>query len=318
MQIYRFYVLSSSDDPENIRYVGTTTRTIKQRMCGHKYNATHKEKRVQPVHKWMWSKIEKGFTINIKEIDQCDESLWEITEQKWIRYYKDLGYDLLNVSKGGVGVITKEIREVDGIKRSAQAHETPIYALNDDKKVVYKFNSVKEATKFFKLKGRTAISNALNRRSPKSCGYYWVYKKDYDAGIINIDEFSKLKKYRDKIQVKVYKFDLSGNLIKRYDSISQCYKEDNISEHILITNLQTNRIYNNFIYSKDPLLNISLLLEKQFPYHEININTNEIVDKFRNYLEISKKFNISQSNICNRIKNQQKFTENTKIVKIKI
>jgi predicted GIY-YIG superfamily endonuclease len=48
---YYFYTLSADSDPNNIRYVGVTTRLLKQRMYGHRYNATKKEKRNQPVHK---------------------------------------------------------------------------------------------------------------------------------------------------------------------------------------------------------------------------------------------------------------------------
>lgn len=31
-KIYSFYVLVSEDEPENIKYVGTTTRTLKHRF----------------------------------------------------------------------------------------------------------------------------------------------------------------------------------------------------------------------------------------------------------------------------------------------
>lgn len=48
---YYFYTLSDDSDPENIRYVGVTTRLLKQRLYGHRYNANKKEKRAQPVHK---------------------------------------------------------------------------------------------------------------------------------------------------------------------------------------------------------------------------------------------------------------------------
>ena len=317
MQIYRFYVLTSSDDPTNIRYVGTTTKTIKQRLSGHKYNATHPNKRVQPIHKWMWSKIEKGFTINIKEIDQCDESLWEATEQKWIKYYKDLGYKLLNISKGGVGVITKEMREISGIERSIKAHEIPIYALDDNKNIVYKFNSVKEAVKFFNLKGRTAISNALKGRTPKSCGYYWVYKKDYDLGNIRIDEYTKKKAYLEKTCIKVYKFDVNGNLIKTYNSLADCWKNEGFYESGLRPAIKNKKLFHNYYWSSSPNINIQEYNNINFPYVQIDQNGNQI-QRYKTYKEIGIKYSLSESTVLEKIKNNKCFSDNTKIIKIKI
>ena len=317
MQIYHFYVLTSSDDPTNIRYVGTTTKTIKQRFSGHKYNATHPNKRVQPVHKWMWSKINKGSSINIEEIDQCDETVWEVTEQKWIKYYKDLGYDLLNVSKGGVGVITKEMRELSGLQRSVKAHEISIYALDDNKNIVYKFNSIKEATKFFNLKGRTAISNALKGRTPKSCGYYWVYKTDYDSGNINIDQYTKRKAYNERVCIKVYKFDLNGNLIKKYNSLADCWKTEGFYESGLRPAMKNKKLFHNYYWSSEQSINIEEYTNINFPYVEIDQNENQI-QRFRSYKEIGNKYNISESVVLEKIKNNKNFSDNTKIVKIKI
>ena len=48
--IYHFYVLSSTDSPDKIRYVGVTMQTVEQRFYKHKYCATHLEKRGLPVH----------------------------------------------------------------------------------------------------------------------------------------------------------------------------------------------------------------------------------------------------------------------------
>lgn len=48
---YYFYTLTADSAPDKIRYVGVTTKTLNKRMCGHKYNATHGDKRNQPVHK---------------------------------------------------------------------------------------------------------------------------------------------------------------------------------------------------------------------------------------------------------------------------
>jgi hypothetical protein len=65
-KIYNFYVLVSENDPENVRYVGVTTKKVKERFNQHKYCAVHKDKRGLPVHKWMFSKYQKGENILVK------------------------------------------------------------------------------------------------------------------------------------------------------------------------------------------------------------------------------------------------------------
>ena len=111
-KIYNFYVLSASSDQENIRYVGVTTRTVEQRFYGHKYCAMHDDKRGLPVHKWMYSHYNRGETIIVKQIDSCSESEWQDREKYWISHYRDLGFQLLNISEGGNGVVTKEMRRI--------------------------------------------------------------------------------------------------------------------------------------------------------------------------------------------------------------
>lgn len=65
-KVYKFYVLSTSTDIDNIRYVGVTTKTVQQRFYGHKYCAMHPEKRGLPVHKWMYKHYQLGEDIIFK------------------------------------------------------------------------------------------------------------------------------------------------------------------------------------------------------------------------------------------------------------
>lgn len=105
---YQFYGLVSSDNMGEIRYVGVTSRTINQRFSQHKYCATHPNQRGLPVHKWMWSVYQKGGKIIPKLIDECEENCWEEREIYWIDYYRKHSKNLLNIDKGGHGVITSK------------------------------------------------------------------------------------------------------------------------------------------------------------------------------------------------------------------
>lgn len=113
MKKYYFYGLYAEDEPDKICYVGVTSRAIAVRFSQHKYSANH-ENRSMPVHKWMYSKYKKGIEIKFKEIDSCFESEWKEKEVYWISYYRKLNPFLLNLQKGGSGVITNNMRKALG------------------------------------------------------------------------------------------------------------------------------------------------------------------------------------------------------------
>jgi len=104
------YSLSSSEDPNNVRYIGKTN-DIKKRLKRHlsKYNLipdTHK-------NRWIKSEISKGNKIIITEIYRIvDDEKWQDVEIYWIDKYKKEGYKLTNSTNGGDGgVFTKEMLE---------------------------------------------------------------------------------------------------------------------------------------------------------------------------------------------------------------
>lgn len=48
---YKFYTLSSSETPEQVRYVGVTCRELNQRLSQHKHTGKSSKKRNTPVAK---------------------------------------------------------------------------------------------------------------------------------------------------------------------------------------------------------------------------------------------------------------------------
>jgi group I intron endonuclease len=91
------YGLYSTKSPDNIRYIGQTTRSIRERMSGHRKDS---KKWNSPVYRW-WIKHEsEGFLI--KAVPICIGK-WNETEIDCISSAKSLGFDLLNISEGGKG-----------------------------------------------------------------------------------------------------------------------------------------------------------------------------------------------------------------------
>lgn len=314
MQIYRFYVLSASSDPENYRYVGVTSKkSVEQRFYGHKYCAMHEEKRVLPVHKWMYKHYEKGETILVKEIHSCDESVWENEEQRLIKEYKDAGYDLLNVQKGGAGVVTKEMRDADGITRSLVAHEKAIYAIDPKTmEIKYEFDSTIKAAKALKIKARTAIGNVLSGRTKTCNGYYWVYKEDWNNGINKINTAPD----KDKSLYKLYKFDFNGNFIKKYESLEEFMKFENIANPSAVKKAAKEHcFYLGSFWSFTENLDYNKCISKFYTIKEVDSNGN-IIKLYQNQAKIANVYGLSATKVCTLIKNHMPLKNGNYLEKI--
>lgn len=131
----------------------------------------------------------------------------------------------MNVDKGGRGVITKEKRQLSSIERSIKGHEIAIVALNKDGSFFKEFESSIKAAKFLNLKSDTAIRNATNGWSKSCSGYLWVKKSEYNPNNNYCYSIKEIK------QVKVYEFNLEGELIKVWNKISDFDKISGYSQN---------------------------------------------------------------------------------------
>ena len=99
------YGLSSSSDPENIRYIGKDI-DIKKRLKKHLSSYELKS----DTHKNMWIKLEllNGNDIISTELYRFESENWQDVEIEWIDRYKKLGYKLTNSTIGGDGFVMTE------------------------------------------------------------------------------------------------------------------------------------------------------------------------------------------------------------------
>lgn len=91
------YILKNPNTNE-VRYVGQTN-DIKRRLGRHIQNAKNvKDKR--HINNWIRSLNDKPV---MTVLETCEYKQKDEKEQYWIDYYKNLGCDLCNHSKGGAG-----------------------------------------------------------------------------------------------------------------------------------------------------------------------------------------------------------------------
>ena len=244
---YYFYALTIEGNPETIRYIGVTSTSIKQRFRQHKYCAMHPEKCGLPVHKWMKSVYDSGKSVVPIELKFCNESEWEETEINLIQEYKNKGFKLLNLDKGGKGVVTIEQRTKSSLERSGEAHHKAVVAYTLDGVFVKEYKSITEAVSNIGRKGVTNICNVLKGRTKSAYGYIWKYKED---------NLEVLKYSIDRNGKTIYRFDLNGNLIKTYEAIIDIVKELNGSYNGVKSAIINKKIYKDSYLSYTNIIDI--------------------------------------------------------------
>lgn len=167
-RVFIIYVLKCPDT-KNIRYVGVTCGTLRNRLHGHMYDA---KKGGTPKRNWINSLAVRPI---IEQIEICTYKNWENRERYWISYYENL----TNVDLGGSGCILD--RSKDSIKRSSEAKYVPVVSL-DIQGNVKRYKSFKEAVEKTGIP-RTSIQYSMQSLDRSSYGFKFFYEKDYYPGV---------------------------------------------------------------------------------------------------------------------------------------
>lgn len=177
MKMVKIYTL---EDPESgdIRYVGMTTGTLKQRLSQHVYDGRNRRS-----HKsnWISSMLKVDKRPVIKLLEECHEDIWEDVERMYISLFKTWGFNLTNLDEGGKGsIINRKDRHVCGYLRSIEAHKKVISMYNMNGDHVRDFKSLNEATFYCtgENKKKSTITECLRGRAKTAYGYLWTYKGD--------------------------------------------------------------------------------------------------------------------------------------------
>lgn len=93
----KIYVLKEPDTLK-IRYVGMTSKTLKQRLRKHLDNALY-TKHNPHLCNWILKYYNKDTLPIIELLEYCTKENWQERERYWITQYKDL----LNFTEGGEG-----------------------------------------------------------------------------------------------------------------------------------------------------------------------------------------------------------------------
>lgn len=284
------YTLSSSANEDDIKYVGITISGLNNRLYKHKSVARaeiRKGNRHGKIYNWIVSEMNKKNDIIIKLIETVEigcwhDKNWQWIEKYWISQFKAWGFDLKNMTDGGIGnqhqqfskeSINKRSISNKGKKRSIEfCEKTKAARLNykhseetkikmkkiniehfgkkvnqydKDGRFIKKWNSINEAALSLNTQCCT-IANYLKEVSVRKLakGFQWRYSDDFDTS----DLPPVNNGYNTQRVFK--KTDINGNIIKQFKSFAKLSKESGLKEwklRKLFANSEKIE-YNGFIY----------------------------------------------------------------------
>lgn len=126
-KLVKIYALSNSNYPDNYRYIGKTRGELKRRLKQHISEAIGKRKNNTYKNNWIRKELLNLNNILITLIEEVKEKDWQEAEKYYIKYYKELGFNLTNSSQGGEGIIRNPIekKEVKTIKKRKRKKGRP-------------------------------------------------------------------------------------------------------------------------------------------------------------------------------------------------
>lgn len=215
------HIYTLSDNDNNIRYVGKTVRKLEDRLKEHIHVAKSGKIKNHRTN-WINSLLKLSIIPIITEIDSCPWNKSSNLEQYYIKYYKELGFDLVNETLGGEGNLgyTKSKETIKKLKFSLQNRLGPVYQYDINGNFIKMWNNPSEAAHSLGKEKAEGITRCLKGKRQIYKGFRWTNYYEIDPEIvIQKTNFRKTKKsFLNKRARRVIQYDLNGNELNRFDS----------------------------------------------------------------------------------------------------
>ena len=217
MNTVKIYTLSDPISGE-IRYVGKTIEDLNVRLSRHvrRRDNTYKSN-------WIFSLKKIGLIPKIELLDECLNEDWQWVEKYWISQLKSWNINLTNICEGGRGSDGLKHKQ-DSIEKISKASKGNKYRLGKTFSIESK-NKIRLGNLNKKISAES-INKMILSKTGKSCGVGRTHSDEHKNNII-------VSMIRLKGR-KVSQYDLSMNLVMKWDSISLAAKSLNIANSNIV------------------------------------------------------------------------------------
>ena len=234
MEYTHIYSLSDPNTGE-IRYVGKTYNQLRKRLYSH-LNECKSGNKSHKIN-WIKSLLSNNEIPVISIIDTVPTNQWQFWEQYWIEQFKQWGFNLTNIAKGGYDNSYKRSDKTKEKMRSSKLgtklsveHKKNI---SDSVKLKAKENALynrgKGNSKSIIEKELLYQKYIIENLSLNKCASFFGFSKK--KIFLHITEYgfkkekSEWKKQLSTGQKVVLQYDMSGIFIKQWDSVFSITKE---------------------------------------------------------------------------------------------
>ena len=312
----------------DVKYCGKTNN-IKVRLSGHLKDKRHnkekyqwifdiKSKGLKPILEVIdivdddnWDFWEKYWISQLKTwgfnlFNKTDGGEYSITGFRHTEETKkkiselQLGRTLNDEWRKNISISKKDVKfSDDHLKNLSLSHigQLPgniksIYQIDiNTGDILNEFNSITDAYKKLGLnfKNSSLISSACNGKVKVAYGYYWCYVDKYDDFIY--------KEY-NRIYNPILQFDKNGIFIKEYSNIKNAAIENNLNQSHISHALNEDPSCGGFIWFHKDKYDDNILkdkinrIKKDYILYQLDLNTNEVINKFNSIKEAEEKTKI--------------------------
>ena len=212
------YGLSSTSDPDNIRYIGKANN-IKDRLKRHISNYglipdTHK-------NRWIKQELSNGEKILITELYQIkNDENWKNLEIEWIDKYKKNGFILTNLTIGGDGGMSKESIQ----KRNKTKVENNLL---NKKEEIGKYNIIEIDKIWFGDRICKSCNKKIIHKSKSLNELIYLIRKSISRKCLSCRSKGKKLSQKSKDKISISKKNISDETRKK---LSLIHKNKKVSE----------------------------------------------------------------------------------------
>lgn len=222
---YKIYGLIVIGD-EKLRYIGLTKNSLRKRLVSHKSESKRRE-----TYKDRWVR-KNDYNIEINLIEENIPNLKEANEREvyWIKYYRDLGYDLVNTSDGGDG--TSGVKPTQAQKDYLSSLYKGVPLSEEHKKKISDSHKNKVLTEEHKDKLKKSKQNVSEetRYKMKMNKYgVWLIKNKYIDKENNLTN-SEIIELREKVRFESDEIIRKEKELKRLEFEKQKEEKDKLKQ----------------------------------------------------------------------------------------
>lgn len=250
-------------------------------------------KRCKPDQKAIYNSLQKygyeahTFKVMFKDLTKVEVDIFEI---ELIEFYKSEGISL-NIARGG----TSNIIPTNLIS---------IVRFTLEGEYIDEFESITEAARQLSTSPSTISCslptiNGKKRKSHTSNGYLWLLRSDYEKGVL---PQLKPKDKRLRSGYTVNQFDLTGNFINSFCSISEAARAINVNKKVVKQNLDgKSRRVLSFIFSTKDKVEPYKKYHKCRTVYLYDLEGN-LINTFNNCQEAGRELGLHPHTVSRRVK----------------